>query len=252
MQVRSEDPGKALATSTDSLGAAAKLFVRFGSPRAMAVGFVLAVTARLLVAATTDAGAWSVRDLVAIAIVVSLVPFVEWFIHLVVLHARPRTVRGVVIDPGIGHREHHQNPATINWVLLRAVDAAVFQVSNALVVVVVVGGPLFLFDALVGQGPSFAAVIGPILTGVIAAVVGLAHYEWSHFLFHTAYRPKTRYYRRLKSNHRLHHWRNERYWLGITTNFGDRVLRTYPSSRSAVPLSPTARTLGVEEPEDTL
>ena len=200
----------------------------------MLTGFGVALVARM--AAATAVG-WSIWDLVAVGIVIALVPFVEWFIHLVVLHAKPRTVRGLVIDPGIGHREHHLNPATVNWVLLRGIDAALFQVINAGVVVVVVGGPLWLLGA---------NVVGPVLTGVVVAVLGLGHYEWSHFLFHTAYRPKSRYYRRLKSNHRLHHWRNERYWLGITTNFGDRVLRTYPSSRSAVPLSPTAKTLGVD------
>lgn len=236
-------PGEAIASATTDLGAAARLFVRFGSSRSMAIGFVTALTVRFI--AATAVG-WSLRDVVAVAIVVSLVPFVEWFIHLVVLHSRPRTVRGFRIDPGIGHREHHANPATVHWVLLRGIDATIFQVSNAVVVLVVVGGPLWLFDVVFGSGASVGGVVGPVLTGVIVAVAGLAHYEWSHFLFHTAYRPKTAYYRRLKANHRLHHWRNERYWLGITTNLGDRVLRTYPASRSAVPISPTAKTLGVD------
>lgn len=237
MTVRSNDPGVSAASAITSLGAAAQLFKRFGSPRAMAAGLALAVIARLAVSTSTD---WSVWDLVAIVIVVSLIPFVEWFIHLTILHAKPREVRGVTIDPGIGHREHHLNPASVNWVLLRGIDAVVFQVVNAAVVVVVVGVPLWL---------AGADVVGPVLTGVVVAVLGLAHYEWSHFIFHTAYRPKTRYYRRLKSNHRLHHWRNERYWLGITSNFGDRVLRTYPRSRSAVPASDTAKTLGID-PQD--
>ncbi len=234
MTVRSDDPGVSAASAITSLGAAARVFKRFGSPRAMVVGFVTAVVVRLTASVSTG---WSVWDLVAVVIVVALVPFVEWFIHLAILHAAPRTVRGIMVDPGIGHREHHLNPASINWVLLRGVDAALFQVINSGVVAVVVGGPLWLIGA---------EVVGPILTGVIVSVLGLAHYEWSHFIFHTGYRPKSRYYRRLKSNHRLHHWRNERYWLGITSNLGDRVLRTYPRSRSAVPASATAKTLGID------
>lgn len=228
---RSDGRGVALAAETRTLADAARLFRRFSSPRVMAVGLAVAIIARLL---STRWFGFGIGDAVAVLIVMALVPFVEWFIHLAVLHARPRVVAGVTIDPGIGHREHHRNPATINWVLLRGIDAALFQVINAALVVVVVGGPLLL----AGVDP-----IGPIMTGIVAAVVGLLHYEWSHFLFHTAYRPRTRYYRRLKGNHRLHHWRNERYWLGITTNLGDRVLRTYPASRSAVPLSATAREL---------
>ena len=62
---------------------------------------------------------------------------------------------------------------------------------------------------------------------------------------HTRYRPSSRLYARLARNHRLHHFRNERYWLGVTSNSGDRILRTLPRSKTDVPLSDTARTLGV-------
>ena len=61
-----------------------------------------------------------------------------------------------------------------------------------------------------------------------AAAAALAHYEWSHLLFHTAYRPRTARYRRLKANHRRHHWRDERAWLGITSDLADRILHTLP------------------------
>ncbi len=239
------DRGAEIAAEIRTLGQAMAWFRRFGSPRVIAAGLVLAVAARAVSAATAAAGgsgpAFSRWDLIAVLTVLALTPFVEWFIHLLILHRRPITVASLTIDPGIGHREHHRNPATINWVLLRGVDAALFQVINAAVVVVVVAGPM----ALAGN-PIGSAMVGPVLSGVIMAVVGLAHYEWSHFLFHTAYRPKSRYYRRLKSNHRLHHWRNERYWLGITSNLADRLLSSYPAGRSAVPLSPTAKTLGVD------
>jgi hypothetical protein len=74
--------------------------------------------------------------------------------------------------------------------------------------------------------------------------VALAHYEWTHLLVHSRYRPKSRFYARLSRNHRLHHFRNERYWLGVTSNSGDRILRTLPRAKTDVPLSETARTLG--------
>lgn len=229
--------GESIAAGLTTLRAALAVFARYGSPRLLLAGLVTAVVARLAVGAVVG---WSWWDLAALGLVVALVPFVEWIIHLFVLHAEPRRLGRLRIDTGYGHREHHLNPATIHWVLLRWVDAALFQVTNALVVVAVVGGPLWALGA---------PVLGPVLTGIAVAVAALGHYEWSHFLFHVAYRPKTRYYRRLKANHRLHHWRNERYWLGVTTNLGDRVLGTYPASKSDVPRSPTARTLG-SEPED--
>ncbi len=68
-------------------------------------------------------------------------------------------------------------------------------------------------------------------------------YEWTHFLIHTAHRPRSAYYRSIWRNHRLHHYKNEHYWHGITNTLSDRVLRTNPD-QADVPRSPTARTLG--------
>ena len=45
--------------------------------------------------------------------------------------------------------------------------------------------------------------------------------------------------------HRLHHFRNERYWFGVTMHLADHVLSTYPGKLD-VELSPTARTLGAD------
>ena len=54
--------------------------------------------------------------------------------------------------------------------------------------------------------------------------------------------PRSRYYRAVWRNHRLHHFKNEHYWHGITNNVSDRVLGTNPDQRS-VQRSATARTL---------
>jgi hypothetical protein len=64
-------------------------------------------------------------------------------------------------------------------------------------------------------------------------------YDWTHFLIHTRYQPRTELYRRAWRNHRLHHYRNERYWLGVTSPIADVVLRTSPA-RDAVAVSPAA------------
>ena len=61
-------------------------------------------------------------------------------------------------------------------------------------------------------------------------------------LIHTAHRPRSRYSRTIWRNHRLHHFKNERYWHGITQNLSDRVHRTNPDQRT-VRRSRTARTL---------
>jgi hypothetical protein len=44
----------------------------------------------------------------------------------------------------------------------------------------------------------------------------------------------------------LHHFKHEGYWMGVSSNLGDRLLGTNPDQRS-VPKSPTARSLGVAD-----
>jgi sterol desaturase/sphingolipid hydroxylase (fatty acid hydroxylase superfamily) len=93
------------------------------------------------------------------------------------------------------------------------------------------GVPLLLApDASVAMSASLAS-FGMLLT-----------YEWTHYLIHSRYRPKTAFYRRLWRTHRWHHYRNENYWFGVTMHLGDRILRTYPD-KDSVELSPTARAL---------
>ncbi len=77
------------------------------------------------------------------------------------------------------------------------------------------------------------------------ALAGLLAGTAAVFLIHSSYRPRDRVYRYIWRAHRNHHYRNERYWFGVTMHFADHVLGTFPE-RSAVELSPTARTLGVE------
>src|SRR5436305_565461 len=78
---------------------------------------------------------------------------------------------------------------------------------------------------------------------IVAAM--LLAYEWAHFLIHSSYSPRSWYYRYIWRAHRLHHYRNERYWYGVTIHLADHILRTFPQ-RDAVETSPTARTLGVD------
>jgi len=54
--------------------------------------------------------------------------------------------------------------------------------------------------------------------------------------------PRTPYYQRLWRNHRLHHFRNEHFWYGVTRLEGDRLFGTAPEVAS-VAVSPTARML---------
>ena len=76
----------------------------------------------------------------------------------------------------------------------------------------------------------------------VAAFAMALTYEWVHFLIHTDYKPRTYPYRMLYNHHRLHHYRNEQYWFGITNTLGDHVLGTAPD-KNDVPVSATAKNL---------
>jgi sterol desaturase/sphingolipid hydroxylase (fatty acid hydroxylase superfamily) len=82
-------------------------------------------------------------------------------------------------------------------------------------------------------------------TGTLSAYLLLGAYEWCHYLIHTPYVPRGRLYKAIRRSHRLHHYKNERYWFGVTSNVGDRVLGTNPD-QAEVTRSPTARALHAE------
>jgi hypothetical protein len=202
---------------------AASEFAGHRGPRVLLPVTALAVGSRLAL------GRWRRRDLAIAAGVLAAEPFTEWFIHVVFLHFRPREVFGRRVDPLVArkHRAHHQDPKDQELIF---VPMPVLKVA--------------LPVAVLGWGAAQRRV-RPALTGIATSFAMLTTYEWTHFLIHSNYRPRHRLYRSAWRAHRLHHYRNEHYWFGVTVHGADRVLGTYPE-REAVPLSPTARTLGVE------
>jgi|SaaInlStandDraft_2_1057019.scaffolds.fasta_scaffold42528_2 hypothetical protein len=198
--------------------AAARVFIGRSTPQYLTASVVVLMVGRVLL------GGFGWRDAVVAVVLVAIQPFVEWIIHVRVLHAIPRMRRGRLFDPGASHRAHHEDP----WNL----DVQFFDLSR------IVAGQIFF-------GVLFLVLFqrwSVVLTGVLVATVLSFYYEWIHFFTHTAYWPKTRYYRDVWRAHRLHHFRNENYWHGITNTIADRLLGTFPKKQE-VPLSPTARLL---------
>ncbi len=209
-------------------------FFASGSPRVITAAVLLVLVARLAI------GSWSWVDLAVLGFTAVAAGIIEWVLHIGLLHASDEAWTTRTLGTGVGHKKHHIDPPDMQWLLLGPVDAAVFAVLIALGSAAWTIPAAAIANALFGWSIGFVATFA---TGLLCAYLAFAHYEWTHLLVHTRYRPKTRYYKRLARNHRLHHFRNEGYWLGITSNLGDRVMRTYPADKSAVPLSDTARTL---------
>lgn len=212
-----------------SLGDCWRAFLRYTSPKLIGVAVAVALAIRV------SLGDWSWRDLAVPVTLVALEPFTEWLIHVYLLHARPIRVRGRRYDllAAREHRAHHHAPGVLDGVLIPAYAIAIFLPQIALIAAAV----SFPAHALLGGNQLAGAV-----TGVAGAYAILGAYEWCHFLIHTPYRPRGRYYKAIWRNHRLHHYKNERYWFGVTSNLGDKVLGTDPD-QATVARSPTARSL---------
>ena len=210
-------PERARVTLAD----AAREFWRHPTPWLLSVALVAAIVARVVV------GDFRRSDAVLPFVVLAVFPFVEWMIHVCVLHWRPRRIAGVTIDPVLSrkHREHHADPRITTLIFIPL--QSLFGAFGAALVTA------FLIIPRTWLGLTFLVVVAGI--GVV--------YEWSHYLVHTDYKPKTWLYRTLYRNHRLHHFKNEHYWFAVTTpGVADRVLGTYPEPQS-VATSPTAKNL---------
>jgi sterol desaturase/sphingolipid hydroxylase (fatty acid hydroxylase superfamily) len=212
-----------------TLADCARAFLGHLSPWVIATALAAAVAARLA------AGHWSWRDPVIALALVAAQPFTEWVIHVYLLHSRPVRIAGRRFDLPAAreHRDHHGAPADLDGVLIPTP--------------VVVGSIPLIAVAALGIGYALNPLIGGdrlagTLTGIVTAYAILAGYEWCHFLIHSPYVPRGRHYSRIRRSHRLHHYKNERYWFGVTSNLGDRVIGTNPAP-AAVPRSATARNL---------
>ena len=205
--------------------------------RAFAWVFVSAAITAIVARAMIGGAGWA--DTIAMTVTVVIIGPVEWVIHRFFLHASATAFVSRRLGTGAGHTRHHLDPTDIDWLMLRGSDATIFTGVFALVTVA------WVWPLTTALG---VALWGPLVTAWAAAAVSLAHYEWVHLMVHTRYRPRARYYRRLGRNHRQHHYRNEHYWFGITSNLGDRLMGTYPRQPADVPVSGTARTAADRSP----
>ncbi len=204
-----------------TLDDAAREFSRHPSPWMLGGLLVVSATVRLVL------GDWRLSDLLAPVVLLVLFPVVEWLVHVFVLHWRPRALGPVTLDTQLArkHREHHASPRDVPLVFIP------WQTLAGLLVVV----PALALLAFPRphQALTFVATV---------AAVGLV-YEWVHYLVHSDYRPRTRVYRAVHRHHRLHHFKNENYWLTVTTaHSADRLFGTDPDPAD-VPTSATAKDL---------
>ena len=214
---------RTLATAGDTpatFGAAVRTFFTDWSPRVLATSAAIALLFR---AAQPALSLW---DLTVVACIVAWWPLQEWLIHVFLLHFRPRTFLGLSIDPANAakHRAHHRDPWRVSLIFMPWFS------SVPGVAILTVGWHLAMpTDALA-------------LTGLATYLCMALRYEVVHFLCHIRWRPPTGHLQRLVARHRLHHFKSEHHWFGVSMLAGDALLGTAPDPRS-VDTSDTVRSL---------
>jgi len=204
-----------------SLSDARREFWKHPSPWIIATTLVAALAARVAV------GDWQITDAIVPVVMIAGFPFLEWVVHVFILHWRPRRVGGVAVDSLLArkHREHHVDPRDVPLIFIPW-QSLLWVVATAIAIA------LLAFPRP-GMGLTYLAFL---------AVLGIG-YEWSHYLIHSDYKPKTSVYRAIWRHHRLHHFKNEHYWFTVTSaGTADRVLRTSPVP-ATVATSATAKNL---------
>ena len=204
-----------------TLGGAWAEFWRHPSPWLISVALVAAVVARVAV----GGGSW--WELAIPATLVALFPAIEWVVHVLVLHWRPRRIGPLQVDSLLAreHRAHHADPRDLPLVFIP-------------------------WRALLWLLPSYVVVAwlalpstSSTLTVLVSAYAVMAGYEWTHYLVHSDYKPRSRAYKHVWRNHRLHHYKNEHYWFTVTSaGTADRLFGTYPDP-AGVASSPTVKAL---------
>jgi len=199
-------PSKEQTALPTTAGAAFRAMYSHPSP------VILSVLAVFFVGLRIWMGNWQWQDIIAPLIIFLAWPFWEWAIHVFLLHFKPTTVFGKTFDLPLPqkHRQHHREPWDLSNIFIHL---GVFPVVVPIIVA--------LFYALM---PNAA-----LATGALAMFFLLAlNYELTHFLAHINWCPPLSYYQRRVRLHRLHHFRNENLWWGVSMGMGDVILGTAP------------------------
>lgn len=200
---------------------ASRQFAKYPSPWVISLTLAAALTARVI------AGDWQRTDALVPLVMLAVFPFFEWVVHVFILHWRPKRVGRLTLDPLLAreHRRHHVDPRNVPLIFIPW--KALLWVVPLAVSIAILAFPR------IGLGLTYLAFILVLALG----------YEWTHYLVHSDYKPKTRLYKAIWRNHRQHHFKNEHYWFTVTTaGTADRVLGTYPDP-ATVSTSPTAKNL---------
>ncbi len=123
----------------------------------------------------------------------------EYTTHRFGFHAKPSTIAPMLWFQRRMHYDHHREPDRIDllflpWWFVAPVTALFFGLFFAITHSVALSCSLFL-----------------------GALIGVAYYEWVHYIAHIPYRPRSPWARYMKKYHLWHHFKSEHHWYGVTS-----------------------------------
>jgi 4-hydroxysphinganine ceramide fatty acyl 2-hydroxylase len=198
--------------------------VAFGFAETRLIVAITLVAAALLAPSAAAPAVWLPAALAAVV----AWGLTEYVLHRFVLHMPQPSAQWLAKLHARLHASHHREPDDPRLLFVPA-WAAVQLFALAFGVAFAFGGQQAALGATLGLGVTFFL------------------YETTHLAAHVSYRPRTRWGRFMKRFHLLHHFKNERYWFGVTHPLVDLVARTWPAHEQ-IEKSSTARTLGIDGP----
>lgn len=158
----------------------------------------------------TILGGWSGLDVAIVAAFLLLRGVVEWLVHSYLHHARALPILGVRLVTPIHtmHLEHHKNPGDMDTFLFKG------------------GSLLFVAAVVLSMTSLFTLSLDTALTVTLGFMTVIMIHEWVHVICHSAIQPRSALMRYVVSYHRMHHHKDGRRWLSVSSRLGDILFRT--------------------------
>jgi 4-hydroxysphinganine ceramide fatty acyl 2-hydroxylase len=133
----------------------------------------------------------------------------EYTTHRFLFHAAPCKMPWLLRLQHRLHYDHHIDPPKLELLFL----PLWFVIPTTLI--------YYGVYVAITRNPALA------LSLTVGSLCALLYYEWVHYVAHLPFNPITPFGRYVKKYHLWHHFKNERYWYGVTNPSMDFVGATY-------------------------
>ncbi|MBM6617028.1 sterol desaturase family protein [Bacillus suaedaesalsae] len=175
-----------------------------------------------LLSVTPQLGRWEIWLSFVVGIILYIIS--EYMTHRFFFHMKAPKNKSFLKFMKRIHYDHHEEPNDLKLLFL-PIWYSLPQLVIVVLAVTLLTGDVFIALAV------FAGTASTIL-----------YYEWTHYVAHRPYQPKTRWGKYMKKLHILHHFKNEKYWYGVTNPSMDYLFGTMKDGKD-VSKSETAKKL---------